>query len=97
MTRLPRKNAIPLSDLLDEFVRANGLSEGLKRHRIYKAWDDASGAGPYTLKKFFRDGRLFITLNSSVVRSQLLFQKQALIEKINSLTSSDAVKELILK
>jgi hypothetical protein len=35
------------------------------------AWDQASGAAPYTIKRYFRDGKLFITLSSSVLCSQL--------------------------
>lgn len=106
--RIPRKTAIPLSELMKEFVRDSRLSSGLNTRRIFSAWDDASGAGKYTVGRFFRDGRLFITVSSSVVRSQLYFQKDAIVEKINEILRKDElfagddkyvgyVKELILK
>ena len=67
-----------------------------------------SGAGPFTLKRYFRSGTLYITLNSSVIRNQLSFQKEALIEKMNATLSGDPlftsdnrtagyVKELVLR
>ena len=60
------------------------------------------------MRRFFRDGRLYVTVDSSVVRSQLSFQRQALLDKVNALlaeddlfirdrTEGDVVKELILK
>ena len=37
----------------------------------------------------FRSGTLYITLSSSVIRNQLYFQKEALIEKMNATLSED--------
>lgn len=106
--RLERKTALGMEELVQQYIKTMKISSGLNTHRIFAAWDQASGAGEFTIKRFFRGGRLYITLNSSVVRSQLSFQKEALIEKINSLLSQDTlftrddpnvswVTELILK
>ena len=108
MSRVARKTAVPLSDLIREYIRTSRLSSGLNTQRIFAAWDAASGAGRYTVRRFFRDGKLYITVDSSVVRSQLSFQRDALLEKINALLAQDelftrdgapegVVKELILK
>ena len=108
MSRVARKTAIPLSDLIQEYIRASKLTAGLNTQRIFAAWDAASGAGRYTVRRFFRDGKLYITVDSSVVRSQLSFQRDALLEKINALLAQDelftrddpragCVKELVLK
>ncbi len=75
--------------------------------RIFIAWNEVSGAQQYTIKRFFRDGKLYITLSSSVVCSQLSMQKDVLLKKINAAIAGDElyigrqnegpVKELILK
>ena len=94
--------------LIREFLRQNRLSARLNARRIFAAWDAASGAGRYTVRRYFRDGKLYITVDSSVVRSQLSFQRQALVEKMNALLAGDEmftrddartgfVQELILK
>lgn len=106
MSRVARKTALPLEALIHEFIQASRLTPGLNTRRIFAAWDTASGAARYTVRRFFRDGRLYITVDSSVVRSQLSFQREALLEKINALLAQDelftgdgspAVQELILK
>lgn len=108
MSRIPRKTALSVGDAIKDFLKQYKLATGLNTQLVFKAWDDASGAGKYTLKKYFREGRLYITLSSSVVRSQLSFQKDILKDKINEIlatddlftgdnTSGGYVKELILK
>ncbi|NLZ18933.1 MAG: DUF721 domain-containing protein [Bacteroidales bacterium] len=109
MSRVSRKNAVPLGELIQEFLKSSRLGSGHNTQRIFAAWDAASGAGRYTVRRFFRDGRLYITVDSSVVRSQLSFQRAALLEKVNALLAEDelfirdraaaggVVKELILK
>jgi len=108
MSRLPRKQAQTMAEVLKDWLKSERLTVGLNTQRVFEAWDKASGAGPYTTRKFYRDGKLYITLGSSVIRSQLSFQKAALLEKINALLGEDPlftddeplvgyVKELILK
>ena len=106
--RIARKNAIGMEELVSMYIKSMKLSSSLNTQRIFAAWDDASGAARFTLKKFFRDGTLYITLSSSVIRNQLSFQRDALVEKINDILSRDElftrdddrvsyVKTLILK
>lgn len=97
-----------MGDLIQMVMKQSGAALTHNTHRVYSAWNDASGAANYTLKRFYREGKLYITLNSSVVRNQLYFQKDVLIEKINGILENDElfikddprcsfVKELILK
>ncbi len=106
--RIHRKQALSMEELVQQYIKSMKLAAGLNTQRIFEAWDACSGAGPFTLKRFFRDGRLYITLNSSVIRNQLSFQKDALVEKMNAWLSQDAlftadnrtvnfIRELILK
>ena len=97
-----------MEELVHQFVKAMGLSASLNTRRIFAAWDEASGAAHYTLRRYFRGGKLYITLNSSMARSQLGFQKDVLVARINDLLRKDElfvkddpnvqyVEELILK
>ena len=103
-----RKEALTMEEVVDEFIKSAKLASGLNTQRVFAAWDECSGAGPFTLRKYFRSGTLYITLNSSVIRNQLFFQKEALIEKMNAWLSSDRlftpdnrtagfVKDLVLR
>ncbi len=106
--RIHRKEAVSMDELVKQYIRSMKLAAGLNTQRIFAAWDACSGAGEFTLRRFFRDGKLYITLSSSVVRNQLHFQKEDLVEKMNRFLSNDSlftednrtvgyIQELILK
>ena len=96
---MKRENAKRLEVLIEQFVRSEGLADGLLRVRIFEAWDIVVGADAArcTGNKFFKDGKLFCTIDSSVIRSQLWFQRDTIKKEINSLLSGGHVKEIILK
>ena len=106
--RIHRKEAVGMDVIVSQYIKSMKLAAGLNTQRIFAAWDACSGAGEFTLRRFFRDGKLYITLNSSVLRNQLSFQKAELVEKMNRFLSQDSlftednrtvgfVRELILK
>ena len=103
-----RKEALTMEEVIEEYIKSAKLASGLNTQRVFAAWDECSGAGPFTLKRYFRSGVLYVTLKSSVIRNQLSFQKEALIEKMNATLSGDPlftsdnrtvgfIKELVLK
>lgn len=92
--KVQRKTAEGMDSVMIRYVKAMGISAAHNSHRIYLAWDEASGAAANTIKRFFRDGVLTITLNSSVVRSVLYMQSDLLIAKMNSILDED---ELFIK
>lgn len=89
MSRLSPKNALLISEVLREMFRSSGAGATHNSRRIFAAWDEASGAGAYTIRRFYRDGILYITMKSSVLATQLSMQKTALTEKINAILSED--------
>jgi len=106
--QIHRKEAIGMDQVVREYIQSMKLTAGLNTQRVFAAWDACSGAEAYTLKRFFRGGKLYITLGSSMIRSQLYFQRDVLVEKMNAFLAKDDlftgedttvgyVKELILK
>lgn len=103
-----RKEALTMEEVIEEYIKSAKLASGLNTQRVFAAWDACSGAGPFTLKRYFRSGTLYITLNSSVIRNQLSFQKTELVEKMNATLAGDRlftsdnrtvgyIRELVLK
>lgn len=106
--RISRRKPLSMEQAVESYIRTMKIAAGLNTQRIFEAWDKCSGAGKYTIKKFFRDGKLYITLDSSVVRMQMQYRKEDLVRKINDVLKNDSlftkddpkvgyVKEIILK
>ena len=87
--RLDRKEAVGMDVLVKAWLRSNRMTGKVNTSRIYSAWDDVSGAAPYTLRRFYRNGTLYITLSSAVIRSRLIPRRQEFIDKINLRLAQD--------
>lgn len=105
--RLRRKDAVGMEKLVQDFIREMKISSGLNRQRAHEAWIEVSGAGRYTLDVSLDRGILYVSLNSSMARNQLYFQREALLQKVNEYLEKDelfisspgapAIKSIVLK
>ena len=89
MDQFRRKEPITIEKAVGEYIREMKLASGFNIQRVFSAWDEVSGAAQYTTDRFFKDGVLFITLTSSVVRNNLYFQQDALIKSVNDHLAAD--------
>lgn len=106
--KLRRKEAVGMEDLMLQYLRDMKLTSGMNRQRATEAWNMVSGASRYTLSVTFERGVMTCAISSSLVRNQLYFQRDVLVEKLNEFLAADtlyddggkegpAVKVLILK
>ena len=96
---MKRENTQLIKDVLQEFIIEERLEDGLQRVRIFGAWDLVVGdAGARaTTSKFFRDGILYCTINSSIVRMQLYYRKDDIVVMMNKMLNDSLVSKIILK
>lgn len=103
-----RKEAVGMNDLMRLFIRYNNLSASLNTQRVFDAWDAVSGIKDQTIGRFYKDGTLFISVSSSMLRTHLDMQKDAMVKAINDHLAQDSlfdseyapvgfVKKLVLK
>lgn len=106
--RLRRKEAVGMSELVNHFIREMKLTSGINRQRVTEAWNNASGAGRYTLSLSYVGGILYVSLSSSMVRNQIYYQRDVLMKKMNEILAVDnlfvgdpkggpAIRNIILK
>lgn len=105
--RLRRKDAVGMEQLVQDFIREMKISSGVNRQRAAEAWNVVSGASRYTLDVSLDKGILYVTLNSSMARNQLYFQRDVLKKRINEFLANDelfvktpgvlAVRSVVLK
>ena len=106
--KLRRKEAVGMEDLMIQYLRDMKLTAGMNKQRATEAWNAVSGASRYTLSVIFERGVMTCTISSSLVRNQLYFQRDVLIEKLNEFLAADslyddggkegpAIKVLVLK
>lgn len=87
--KMDKRGPVEIDQLIKAYIKSMKLAPALNTRRVFEAWDAVSGMSAYTSKKFFRSGVLYVTLTSSIVREQLYFQKDSLIQKMNHYLSGD--------
>lgn len=96
---MKRVNSQLISVILKEFIKEEQLEDGLLRVRVFHAWDIVVGeaGAKATSNKFFRDGILYCTICSSIIRTQLYYRKDEIVAQINKMLNDCIVSKLVLK
>ena len=96
---MKRENTQLISVIIKEYIKEAQLEDGLLRVKIFKVWDLIVGetGSRATTNKFFKDGILYCTVNSSMIRTQLYYRSDDIVAQMNKMLSGNYVSKLILK
>lgn len=97
--RMERKEAIGMDQLIEDYIKEMRLASGIGRIRVFSAWDQASGAGAYTIGKYLKDNVLYCNISSSALRQQLYFQRAEILQNMNEILKEEGIslKNIVLK
>ena len=98
---MPKRNNehISISDALKEFIEANKLEKGLNKVNVADAWAKLMGNGVnnYTTSVNLERETLYVQLSSSVLREELSYGKQKIIDLLNEEMGKEIIKKLVLR
>ncbi|WP_370478043.1 DUF721 domain-containing protein [Tamlana flava] len=98
---MPKRNNehISISDALKEFIEANKLEKGLNKVNVADAWAKLMGNGVnnYTTSVNLERETLYVQLSSSVLREELSYGKQKIIDILNEELGKEIIKKLVLR
>lgn len=90
---------LSISDVLKAFVETNKLESGLDKVNVRDAWAKLMGNGVnnYTTTISLERDTLYVQLSSSVLREELSYGKEKIINMLNDDLGKEVVKKLILR
>ncbi|WP_100612359.1 DUF721 domain-containing protein [Confluentibacter lentus] len=90
---------ISISDALKEFVETNKLEKGLDKVNVLDAWATLMGNGVnnYTTSIQLERDILYVQLSSSVLREELSYGKEKIINLLNEALGKPLIKKLVLR
>ncbi len=96
---MKRTNTRQIGEVLREYIDSMDMGRKLKESRLEKIWEEIIGknAASLTRKIFIKKDVLYVYLNSSVLRNELLMMRETVIERINEKLGEELVKKIILK
>ena len=88
-----------ISKVLEDVISQKHFRVGIDNLRVQEAWVKTMGENiqKYTYNVKFKKGILYIKLKSSVLKEELIFEKNKVINLINQELGKEYVKELVLK
>ena len=97
-----KKRAIKLKnigDFLNKTLKKYGLFDKIKEQHIYIVWQEEVGerVAAHAKPVFFKNGRLFVNVDSSAWLNELKFLKAKIIKQLNEKLEINKVKDIIFK
>lgn len=94
-----RSKTITLAEALNDYIKEMNLGVKLSETGILNSWEEVVGKAisSRTSKIYIKDHTLFVHLNSSVVRSELLMLREALRNKLNEKAGSEIIREIVFR
>lgn len=89
-------NTESVTDLLNSYLRQEGLESPLYEYRLMASWPVVVGdvINRYTKNLIIRNQVLFVELKSPVVRQELMMQREELIRKLNKETGATVITDI---
>ena len=94
-----RSKTITLGEAIKHYIREMNLESKLMEINVLSEWEAAVGKAisSRTSKVLIKNQILYVKLNSSVARNELLMLKEALREKLNEQAGKEIIKDIVLR
>ncbi len=94
-----RSKTISIAEAISDYIREMNIGGKLNETAVINSWEEIVGKAisSRTSNIYIKDKILYVHLNSSVVRNELLMLRSALKEKINQKIGAEVIKDIVLR
>ena len=92
-----RTNDKPLKEVIEQMLHVYKLRRKFDETSLIVAWPEMMGVAVANRTKdiFIRDRKLFIRLESAVIKNDLMMMRSNIIEKMNEKAGSSIIDEIV--
>ncbi|MDO4461899.1 MAG: DUF721 domain-containing protein [Bacteroidia bacterium] len=92
-------SAQKMSDIVLAIMSENNMGRQMLEHRAIDLWKIVTG--PTVLRAtrniYIKNGVMFVELNSSVIRNELIYSKRKVLENINNAVGQDVIQDIVFR
>ncbi|MBN2613226.1 MAG: DUF721 domain-containing protein [Bacteroidales bacterium] len=94
-----KSNTQKIGTVLKEYLEHMMIDRKLMEVGIVRSWEELMGkaVASRTRNIYIKDKTLFVQLSSSVLRSELMMMRQAIIDKLNEKAGEKIVEKIVLR
>ena len=91
-----RRDVQSISDLLNMYLRREGLETPLLQKRAVDAWDTLMGSSiaRFTGEKFIKNQTLFVKILNPALRQDLTMMRSRIVKRINETVGSQVIVDV---
>lgn len=91
-----KRDVKKLDDILQRFLREEGLETPLLQKRLIDAWDKIVGPNVtrYTGEKYIKNQVLFVKINNPALRQDLSMMRSQLIKRLNDTVGTSIISDV---
>jgi predicted nucleic acid-binding Zn ribbon protein len=92
-------NQKTLKQAISELIKVYQLQSKMSQTKLKAEWQNMMGntIAKYTEQVFVKDKTLFVYVNNAALKNELIYNKDAILNKVNKSIGSDYVNTLIVK
>ena len=96
---MKRTKAQPIGDLLDSLFKSPNVARKIAEGSLPHVWREVTGevVAANTRQVRFVRGTLFVHVASSIIRSELMMQREALVRSINKQLGTELVQNVVIQ
>ena len=96
---LRRTQTRSIKDIIQDVLKENNLDKGLKENELIRRWSDITGkmVAHSTKNIYIRDRRLYVTVQSAVIRNELSMIKEGLIRELNAPFEHNLIDDIVIR
>lgn len=95
-----KDNLIKLGDALNQMLKQERLDVKLSRFAVKNGWEEIAGKliANHTIQIAFDEQKcMFLSLDSSALKNEVMYSKSELIKKINSFCGYELINNLVIR
>ena len=88
-----------IKNIIESFVEQDSISDGIFNIKIQKAWENAVEKKilDYTKEIYVKGDILYIKVSNPILKQEILYSRQKVINLINEELEKDLIKKIVLK
>ena len=94
-----RSNTQTIASVIKDYLKEVQIEGKLKEVQVVNSWEELVGKtiARRTNKIYIKNGKLYLHINSSIVKNELLMFREGIIKRINTNAGEEIVKEIVIR
>ena len=94
-----KSNTQTIANVIKDYLKEAQIEGKLKEIQVVNSWEELVGKviARRTNRIYIKNGKLYLHMNSSIVKNELLMHREGIIERINTNAGEEIVKEIVIR